>query len=30
MFAVGVGRADVLHRADRVIPSMEAFRLGDY
>ena len=30
MFAVGVGSPDVLHRADRVIPSMEAFRLQDY
>jgi beta-phosphoglucomutase len=30
MFAVGVGNPDVLHRADRVIPSMEAFRLQDY
>ena len=30
MFAVGVGSPDVLHRADRVIPSMEAFRLDDY
>lgn len=30
MFAVGVGSPDVLHRADRVIPSMAAFRLTDY
>jgi beta-phosphoglucomutase len=30
MFAVGVGSPDVLYRADRVIPSMEAFRLADY
>ena len=30
MFAVGVGSPDVLHRADRVIPSMAAFRLQDY
>ena len=30
MFAVGVGNPDVLHRADRVIPSMAAFRLEDY
>ena len=30
MFAVGVGSPAVLHRADRVIPSMEAFRLHDY
>jgi beta-phosphoglucomutase len=30
MVAVGVGSADVLYRADRVIPSMEAFRLDDY
>ncbi len=30
MFAVGVGSPEVLHRADRVIPSMEAFRLEDY
>jgi beta-phosphoglucomutase len=30
MFAVGVGSPDVLHRADRVIPSMEAFHLEDY
>jgi len=30
MFAVGVGSPDVLHRADRVIPSMAAFRLEDY
>ena len=30
MFAVGVGDARVLHRADRVIPSMEAFHLLDY
>jgi beta-phosphoglucomutase len=30
MFAVGVGNPGVLHRADRVIPSMEAFRLEDY
>jgi beta-phosphoglucomutase len=30
MFAVGVGNPDVLYRADRVIPSMEAFRLADY
>jgi len=30
MVAVGVGRADVLYRADRVIPSMAAFRLEDY
>jgi beta-phosphoglucomutase len=30
MVAVGVGNPEVLHRADRVIPSMEAFRLEDY
>jgi beta-phosphoglucomutase len=30
MFAVGVGSPDVLRRADRVIPSMTAFRLDDY
>jgi beta-phosphoglucomutase len=30
MFAVGVGDARVLYRADRVIPSMEAFHLLDY
>ena len=30
MFAVGVGDPRVLHRADRVIPSMAAFRLSDY
>ena len=30
MFAVGVGSPDVLYRADRVIPSMAAFRLADY
>jgi beta-phosphoglucomutase len=30
MFAVGVGSPDVLHRADRVIPSMAAFSLADY
>jgi len=30
MFAVGVGSPDVLHRADRVIPSMQAFQLADY
>ena len=30
MFAVGVGSPGVLHRADRVIPSMDAFRLQDY
>ncbi|MFS2026430.1 beta-phosphoglucomutase [Massilia sp. CT11-137] len=30
MFAVGVGSPAVLHRADRVIPSMDAFRLQDY
>jgi beta-phosphoglucomutase len=30
MFAVGVGNPDVLNRADRVIPSMAAFRLTDY
>ncbi len=30
MFAVGVGSPEVLHRADRVIPSMAAFRLDDY
>ena len=30
MVAVGVGSPAVLHRADRVIPSMEAFRLQDY
>jgi beta-phosphoglucomutase len=30
MFAVGVGNPEVLQRADRVIPSMEAFRLEDY
>ncbi|MCS0629988.1 beta-phosphoglucomutase [Telluria mixta] len=30
MFAVGVGSPEVLQRADRVIPSMAAFRLEDY
>lgn len=30
MFAVGVGDPQVLARADRVIPSMAAFRLSDY
>jgi beta-phosphoglucomutase len=30
MYAVGVGDPQVLHRADRVIPSMAAFRLSDY
>jgi beta-phosphoglucomutase len=30
MVAVGVGSPDVLYRADRVIRSMEAFRLEDY
>jgi HAD superfamily hydrolase (TIGR01509 family) len=30
MFAVGVGSPEVLYRADRVIPSMQAFRLADY
>jgi beta-phosphoglucomutase len=30
MFAVGVGSPAVLYRADRVIPSMRDFRLGDY
>jgi len=30
MFAVGVGDPGVLHRADRVVPSMEAFSLFDY
>ena len=30
MVAVGVGSPEVLRRADRVIPSMEAFRLADY
>lgn len=30
MFAVGVGDPQVLRRADRVIPSMAAFRLSDY
>jgi beta-phosphoglucomutase len=30
MVAVGVGSPDVLYRADRVIPSMAAFRLADY
>jgi beta-phosphoglucomutase-like phosphatase (HAD superfamily) len=30
MVAVGVGSPEVLYRADRVIPSMEAFRLEDY
>jgi beta-phosphoglucomutase len=30
MFAVGVGSPEVLYRADRVIPSMAAFRLEDY
>jgi beta-phosphoglucomutase len=30
MVAVGVGNPEVLHLADRVIPSMEAFRLDDY
>jgi beta-phosphoglucomutase len=30
MVAVGVGNPQVLYLADRVIPSMEAFRLADY
>jgi beta-phosphoglucomutase len=30
MFAVGVGSPEVLYRADRVIPSLEAFKLSDY
>jgi len=30
MVAIGVGSPDVLYRADRVIPSMAAFRLADY
>ena len=30
MFALGVGSPEVLTRADRVIPSMADFRLGDY
>jgi beta-phosphoglucomutase len=30
MFALGVGRPEVLTRADRVIASMEEFRLEDY
>jgi beta-phosphoglucomutase len=30
MFAVGVGSPEVLYRADRVIPSMQAFKLSDY
>jgi beta-phosphoglucomutase len=30
MFAVGVGSPEVLYRADRVIASMEAFKLSDY
>lgn len=30
MFAVGVGDPQVLGRADRVIPSMDRFRLADY
>jgi beta-phosphoglucomutase len=30
MFAVGVGDPNVLRRADRVIPSLLAFRLDDY
>jgi hypothetical protein len=30
MVAVGVGDPKVLYLADRVIPSMEAFRLADY
>jgi beta-phosphoglucomutase len=30
MFALGVGRPEVLTRADRVIGSMLEFRLGDY
>jgi len=30
MVAVGVGKPEVLTRADHVIPSMTAFRLGDY
>jgi beta-phosphoglucomutase len=30
MFAVGVGSPDVLTQADRVIPSLLEFRLGDY
>jgi beta-phosphoglucomutase len=30
MFAVGVGSPGVLYLADRVIPSMQAFRLADY
>lgn len=30
MFALGVGKPEVLTRADRVIPSLAAFRLADY
>ncbi|MFC5510961.1 beta-phosphoglucomutase [Massilia jejuensis] len=30
MFALGVGSPDVLTQADRVIPSLSAFRLNDY
>ena len=30
MVAVGVGKPEVLNRADRVISSMREFRLGDY
>jgi beta-phosphoglucomutase len=30
MYALGVGRPDVLTRADRVIPGLAEFRLGDY
>ena len=30
MFAVGVGSPEVLQRADRVIPSLDAFRLQEY
>jgi hypothetical protein len=30
MFALGVGSPQVLTQADRVIPSLLEFRLGDY
>jgi beta-phosphoglucomutase len=30
MYALGVGKAEVLTQADRVIPGLDHFRLGDY
>jgi hypothetical protein len=30
MFALGVGKAEVLAQADRVIGGLDQFRLGDY